>query len=156
MISANYDKFEGLFAKWWNQYKGNCFSIVESFFAFTHQNHLNSIFLWTHRCQNKQTNLQVAKILLVPPKFELIMVLSNCFFQYCESNIGLFSIACHKVIALPSLQYQKLLLLTSLLNFCIGFERLFMTSFLYYLPYSYCSSDYCESNSCHSFSLIRP
>ena len=40
-------------------------------------------------------------MLLVHPKYEIIMVLSNCpFFQYCDSNIGLFSIAPCKVIAL--------------------------------------------------------
>ena len=35
--------------------------------------------------------LQLAKILLVPPKYEIIMVLSKyLFLQYCDSNIGLF------------------------------------------------------------------
>ena len=39
------------------------------------------------------------KILLVPPKGELTMVLSNfSFFQYCDSHIGLFSISPCKVI----------------------------------------------------------
>ena len=45
------------------------------------------------------------KILLLPPKYEIVMVPSNhSFFQYCDSNIGLFSIAPDLVIALPSLQ----------------------------------------------------
>ena len=29
-ITANHDKAKGLSAKWWNPYKGDCFSIVES------------------------------------------------------------------------------------------------------------------------------
>ena len=39
-------------------------------------------------------NVQAAKILLVPPKCQIIMVLSNYyyFFQYCDINIGLFFI----------------------------------------------------------------
>ena len=38
--------------------------------------------------------VQSAKILLLPPKYEIIMVPSNYSnFQYCDSNIGLFSIA---------------------------------------------------------------
>ena len=40
-------------------------------------------------------------MLLVRPKYEIIMVLSNySFFQDYYSNIGLFSIAPYKVIAL--------------------------------------------------------
>jgi hypothetical protein len=36
--------------------------------------------------------LQLAKILLLPPKNEIIMVpYKHSFFQYCDSNIGLFS-----------------------------------------------------------------
>ena len=43
--------------------------------------------------------LQSAKILLLPPKYEIIMLPSNhSFFEYCESNIGLFSFAPCKVI----------------------------------------------------------
>ena len=43
----------------------------------------------------------LAKILLVPPKYEIIMLPSNhLFFQYCDTNIGLFSIAPCKVITL--------------------------------------------------------
>ena len=38
--------------------------------------------------------LQSAKILLLSPKYEIIMVQSNHpFFQYCYRNIGLSSIA---------------------------------------------------------------
>jgi hypothetical protein len=47
------------------------------------------------------SSLQSAKILLLPTKYEIIMVPSNhSFFQYCDSNIGLFSITPCKVIAL--------------------------------------------------------
>ena len=43
--------------------------------------------------------LQSAKILLLPPKYGIIMVPSNhSNFQYCDRNIGLFSIAPCKVI----------------------------------------------------------
>ena len=45
--------------------------------------------------------LQSAKILLLPSKYEIVMLTSNyLFFQYCDSNIGLFSIALCKVITL--------------------------------------------------------
>ena len=45
--------------------------------------------------------VQLAKILLLPPKYKIIMLPSNdSFFQYCDSNIGLFSIAPCKVITL--------------------------------------------------------
>ena len=38
--------------------------------------------------------LQSTKILLLPSKYEITMLPSNhSFFQYCDSNIGLFSIA---------------------------------------------------------------
>ena len=48
---------------------------------------------------SKQEHLQSTEILLLPPKYEIIMVPSNhSFFQYCKSNIGLFSIAPCKVI----------------------------------------------------------
>ena len=48
--------------------------------------------------------LQLAKILLLPPKYEIIMLSFNhSFFQYCDSNIGLFSIAPCKVIDSNSL-----------------------------------------------------
>ena len=49
----------------------------------------------------KKGLLKSAKILLLPPKYEIIMVLSNhAFFQYCDSNIGLSSITPCKVINL--------------------------------------------------------
>ena len=42
--------------------------------------------------------IQSAKILLLPPKYEIIIVPSNhSNFQYCDSNIGLFTIASCKV-----------------------------------------------------------
>ena len=45
-----------------------------------------------------------AKILLLPPKYEIIMLPSNqSFFQYCDSNIGLLSIGPCKVITLNPL-----------------------------------------------------
>ena len=51
-------------------------------------------------CRSKQS----VKILLLPPKYEIIMVPSNhSFFKYCDSNIGLFSIAPCKVITLNPL-----------------------------------------------------
>ena len=41
-----------------------------------------------------EVGIQSAKILLVPQNFLIIMVLSNdAFFQYCDSNMGFFSIA---------------------------------------------------------------
>ena len=52
-----------------------------------------------------QTFLQSTKILLLPPKCEIIFYpLKMVIFQYCDSNIGLFSINPHLVIALPTLQ----------------------------------------------------
>ena len=48
--------------------------------------------------------IQLAKIVLLPPKYEIIIMPSNhSFFQYCESNIRLFSIAPCKVITLLTL-----------------------------------------------------
>ena len=46
-------------------------------------------------------HVQLAKIVLLPPKYEIIIVPSNhSNFQYCDSNIGLFSFAPCKVITL--------------------------------------------------------
>jgi hypothetical protein len=43
-------------------------------------------------------------MLLLPPKYEIIMVPSNhSNFQYCDNNIELFSIAAFKVITLNTL-----------------------------------------------------
>ena len=57
-----------------------------------------------HRSWNPLSKVQSAKILLLPPKYEIIMVPSNhSFFQYCNSNIGLFFIAPCKVITLNPL-----------------------------------------------------
>ena len=48
--------------------------------------------------------IQSAKILLLPLKYEIIMFPSNhLFFQYCDSNFGLFSFAPCKVITLNPL-----------------------------------------------------
>ena len=52
--------------------------------------------------------VQSTKILLLPPKYEIIMLPSNhSVFQYCDSNFGLFSIATTcKVITLNPFWYQ--------------------------------------------------
>ena len=76
----------------------------------------------------------------------------------CESNIELFSIALHIVIALQTLQQQKLLLLIPLLTFlCFALVHWFRASFLYYFPLNllYCSN-YCNRNSCCYFFLLKP
>ena len=52
--------------------------------------------------------IQSAKILLLQPKYEIIMLPSNhSLFQYCDSNIWLFSIAPPLVIALPTLERES-------------------------------------------------
>ena len=76
-------------------------------------------------------------------------------FQYCDSNIELFSIATHLVIALPTLRLQSCRSLSLCFNFCISFVDWSMASFLYCFPYSYRSSNYCNSNSCRSFTLLK-
>ena len=48
--------------------------------------------------------IKSAKKVLLQPKYEIIMVPSNhCNFQYCDSYIGLFSIASCKVITINPL-----------------------------------------------------
>ena len=70
--------------------------------------------------------------------------LSKCsIFQYCESNIELFSFAPHLAIALPTLRYSKVVDLNIFALFCIGFIVWFMASF------PYCSPCY------HSFSILK-
>ena len=76
-------------------------------------------------------------------------------FQYCDSNIGVFSVAPHLVIALLTLRQQNLSFLISLLQFLLSFVDWFMASFLYCFPYSYRSSNYCDSNSFRSFALLK-
>ena len=45
-------------------------------------------------------SIDAKEYILLPPKYEIIMLPSNhSFFQYCNSNIGLFSIAPCKVLA---------------------------------------------------------
>ena len=73
-----------------------------------------SLSIVTHACNSCQSiNIQSAKILLVPPKCKIIMVLSDYpFFQYCDSNVD-FIAPCivitlnlfyfSKVIALPTI-----------------------------------------------------
>ena len=47
------------------------------------------------------TTIESEKIILIHPKCEKFVVLLNCpYFQYCNSNIGLFSIATCKIIAI--------------------------------------------------------
>ena len=54
-----------------------------------------------HEEYSYSIQIQSTKILLLPPKYKIIMVPSNhSFFQYCDSYIGLFSIAACKVITL--------------------------------------------------------
>ena len=77
------------------------------------------------------------------------------FIQYCYRNIGLFSIAHPKVIALPTCDSKVVALNPFCFNFCISFVDLFMASFLYCFPYSYRSSNYCDSNICRSFTLLK-
>jgi hypothetical protein len=86
--------------------------------------------------------IQSAKILLLPPIYEIIMVPSNHLnFQYCDSNIGLFFIASCKVNTLNHL----------FILFCISSMLLFWWLSLL----SYHSSKYRNSDSCHSFSLLK-
>ena len=71
--------------------------------------------LWTCTECDKEFNMKgnasrhfvtmhIGKILLLPPKYEIIMVPSNhSNFQYCDSQIGLSSIAPCKVITLNPL-----------------------------------------------------
>ena len=84
--------------------------------------------------------------------FQFNDIFNNDRLQYCDSNIGLFSIAPHLVNAPRTLRQQKLSLLISLL---LSFVDWFMTSFLYCFPYSYRSSNFCDSNSCRSFTLLK-
>ena len=90
----------------------------------------------------KLCDLQSAKIFLIPPKYEIIMVPSNhSNVQYCYRNIGLFSIAPCKVITLNPL--------------CIPFG---ISSLLLFwgLPfYSYHSSNNRDSDSCRAFSILK-
>ena len=59
-----------------------------------------------HNIITSKLKEQSAKILLLPrpPKYEIIIVPSiHSNFQYCDSNIGLFSIAHCKVVTLNPL-----------------------------------------------------
>ena len=90
--------------------------------------------------------LQSTKIILVPRKSDTILVhyQNTNFFQYCNSNIGLFSIAPHKVIALPTLRSQKLTYLTSLLHFLYRFCLLVHGFFSILLPVLLSLFNYCD------------
>ena len=97
--------------------------------------------LWYQRYSKNFIIIQSAKILLLPPKYELIMLPSNhSFFQYCDSNIGLFYIAPCKVINFNP--------------FCILFAISSLLLF-WWLFLSYRSSNYRDSDSCRSFSLLK-
>ena len=72
-------------------------------------------------------------------------------FQFCDSNIGFFSIAPPLVIS-SNFAIAKLSLL---IHFLYKFCDWFLASFLYCFPYSYRSSNYCNSNSCRSFNLNK-
>ena len=80
----------------------------------------------------------------MPLKF-LCTLKKILIFQYCDSNIRLFSIPLHLVITRPTIKnpnrYQKHLI--SLLYFLYRFCRL-VHAFLYYFPYS-----------CRSFTLLK-
>ena len=85
---------------------------------------------------------QSAKLLLLPPKYEIIMVPSNHLnFQYCDSNIGLYSIAPCKVITL------------NLIYILFGISSLLL--FWWLSLKSYCSSNYRDSDRCRSFLLLK-
>ena len=115
------------------------------------QYHVNPPFLvcvWAHNYPyyfnfaSSVVDLQSAKVLLLTPKYKIIMVLSNhSFFQYCDSNIGLFSIAPGKVITLNPL------------SILFGISCLLF--FLWLSFYSYRSSNYRHSYSRVSFSLLK-
>ena len=59
------------------------------------------------------------------------------FYQYCNSNIELLSIATHIVIAFSTLLQQQMALLISLLNFSIGPLLLFCIAFHIYSQCSF-------------------
>ena len=107
-------------------------------------------YQWIHFGKEKCNSVQIvrnlliqsAKILLLPPKYEIIMLPSNhSFFQNCDSNIGLFSIAPCKVINFNP--------------FCILFGTSSLLLFWWLFLYSYRSSNYRDSDSCRSFSLLK-
>ena len=98
--------------------------------------------------------IQSAKILLVLSKCKNNFVgLWNCECSFSNSDIGLFSIAPHIVIALSIFRKQNLLLLCFI--FGIDFVQWLMTSFLYCSSYSYCASNYRDKDSCHSFLVLK-
>ena len=89
------------------------------------------------------TNLQSTKLLLVPPKSKIIMLLSNYYFlRYCNSNIVLF--------------YNASCNFTALYLLCFIFAIISLPLSLNSLSiYSYRSSNYCNSDKCHSFFLLK-
>ena len=59
-----------------------------------------------------QPHIQSTKILLLPSKCEIIFVTLKNFFEYCNSNIILFSLASYKAIALPTIATAIVVALT--------------------------------------------
>ena len=86
-------------------------------------------------------NIQAAKKISVHLKCKIIFsTLSICSFQYCDNNIGRFSIASSKVIAL-------------ILNLlCVNFGIISFSSFVDCTIYSFPTIN---SNSFRSFSLFK-
>ena len=86
--------------------------------------------------------IQSTKILLLPPKFEIIMLPSNySFFQYCDSNIG-FSL----------LLLVKLSLLILFASFLVSLLCFFFDGSL---SLKLSLLNYRDSDSCRSFSLLK-
>ena len=83
---------------------------------------------------------KIGENIIVVPKCEIIIVLSNYqYFLCCDSIPGNFSIAPDKVITL------------NLLCFIIGI----ILMLLFFPFYSYCSCNYFNINSCRSFLLLK-
>ena len=82
------------FQYWKNKELGS--TIIISFFGGS-----NNIFADFRKQDRSVREIKSAKILLLPPKYKITIMASNhAFFQYCDSNAGLFSIAPCKVITL--------------------------------------------------------
>ena len=90
------------------------------------------------------------KILLLPPKYEIIMVPSNHLdFQYCDSNIELFSIAPCKDITLNPLCI--LFCISSLLFFmALSLKLSLLKAIAKRFANAFKSHNYCFRNSWQS------
>ena len=82
----------------------------------------------------KRTTVDENIIVTIKTQNNFCYALKIIFFQYCDSNIELFSITPHLVIALPTLRQQKLSLLITLLQFLYEFFRLVHGFFSVLLP----------------------